>query len=68
VHLATTFTPVALPTTVADTGSFSLALIGFLVHQLSGKTPELFCNMPLLYEQEQLQFYNYTKFQIKLDK
>jgi hypothetical protein len=68
VHLATTLTQVTLPTTVAETESFDLDLIGFLVHQLSGKTPELFCNLPLLYKQEQLQFCNYTKFQIKLDK
>jgi hypothetical protein len=68
VHLATTLTQVTLPTTAADTESFNLGLIGFLVHQLSGKNPELFCNLLLLYKQERLQFCNYTKFQIKLDK
>jgi hypothetical protein len=68
VHLATTLTQVTLPTTAADTEGFGLGLIGFLVPQLSGKNPELLCNLLLLYEQEQLQFCNYTKFQIKLDK
>jgi hypothetical protein len=38
VHLATTLMEVTLPTTIADAGSFNLVLIGFLVHQLSGKT------------------------------
>jgi hypothetical protein len=63
VHLATTLTQVALPTTAADTESFDLGLIGFLVHQLSGKNPELFCNLPLLYKQERLQFCNWAQLQ-----
>jgi hypothetical protein len=58
VHLATTLTQVTLPTTVADAESFGLGLIGFLVHQLFGKNPELSCNLPLLYKQKRLQFYN----------
>jgi hypothetical protein len=58
VHLATTLTQVTLLTTAAGAESFSLGLIEFLVHQLSSKNPELFCNLLLLYEQEQLQFCN----------
>jgi hypothetical protein len=46
VHPATTLTQVALLTTAADTEGFDLGLIRFLVHQLSGKNPELFCNLP----------------------
>jgi hypothetical protein len=63
VHLATTLTEVTLPTTAADTESFNLGLIGFLVHQLSSKNPELFCNLLLLYKQEQLQFCNWAQLQ-----
>jgi hypothetical protein len=58
VHPATTLTQVALLTTAAGAESFGLGLIGFLVHQISGKNPELFCNLLLLFEQEQLQFCN----------
>jgi hypothetical protein len=63
VHLATTLTQVTLPTTVADTEGFGLGLIGFLVHQLSSKNPELSCNLPLLYKQKRLQFCNWAQLQ-----
>jgi hypothetical protein len=56
VHPATTLTQVALLTTAADTEGFDLGLIRFLVHQLSGKNPELFSKLLLLNEHEQLQF------------